>query len=100
MWVTSVSIARQRRGLGIRAGFLTRRSQTVYHFPVMPKLKNFAVLTAVSVSLAVLGAVFAPAQGRPTPNSQLASKDINGRVEALLKQMTLEEKIGQTVQYA
>jgi beta-glucosidase len=66
----------------------------------MPKLKNFAVLTAVSVSLAVLGAVFAPAQGRPTPNSQLASKDINGRVEALLKQMTLEEKIGQTVQYA
>ena len=33
-------------------------------------------------------------------NAQLASKEINARVESLLKQMTLEEKIGQTVQYS
>ena len=33
-------------------------------------------------------------------NAQLASSEINARVESLLKQMTLEEKIGQTVQYS
>ncbi|MBS1802294.1 MAG: beta-glucosidase BglX [Acidobacteria bacterium] len=33
-------------------------------------------------------------------NAQLASSAINNRVETLLKQMTLEEKIGQTVQYS
>jgi beta-glucosidase len=32
-------------------------------------------------------------------NAQLASPDIERRVDALLKQMTLEEKIGQLVQY-
>jgi beta-glucosidase len=37
---------------------------------------------------------------RPVPNAQLAGHDLNARVEALLKQMTLEEKIGQTVQYS
>jgi len=36
----------------------------------------------------------------PVPNAQLASPELNRRVEALLKQMTLEEKIGQLVQYA
>jgi len=39
-------------------------------------------------------------QTRPVPNPQLASKELNARVESLLKQMTLEEKIGQTVQYS
>lgn len=34
------------------------------------------------------------------PNAQLAGHDLNVRVEALLKKMTLEEKIGQTVQYS
>ncbi len=34
------------------------------------------------------------------PNAQLAGKALNEKVDALLKQMTLEEKIGQTVQYA
>ncbi|MGA2539687.1 MAG: glycoside hydrolase family 3 N-terminal domain-containing protein, partial [Terracidiphilus sp.] len=34
------------------------------------------------------------------PNPQLASKELNQRVEALLKKMTLEEKIGQLVQYS
>ena len=33
-------------------------------------------------------------------NAQLASPGIDARVESLLKQMTLEEKIGQTVQYS
>ena len=40
------------------------------------------------------------AQFAPVPNAQLAGKDLNARVEALLKKMTLEEKIGQTVQYS
>jgi beta-glucosidase len=40
------------------------------------------------------------AQTKPVPNPQLASKELNARVDALLKKMTLEEKIGQLVQYA
>ena len=40
------------------------------------------------------------AQGRPTPNPQLAAKGLNTRVESLLKKMTLEEKIGQMVQFS
>ena len=40
------------------------------------------------------------AQARPVPNGQLASKEVNARVESLLKKMTLEEKIGQLVQYS
>ena len=40
------------------------------------------------------------AQPHPTPNPQLASKEVNTRVEALLKKMTLDEKIGQLVQYS
>jgi len=42
----------------------------------------------------------AAAQSAPRPNAQLASKPVNLRVDALLKQMTLDEKIGQLVQYA
>jgi beta-glucosidase len=40
------------------------------------------------------------AQDPPIPNPQLASKEIDTRVEALLKKMTLDEKIGQLVQYS
>lgn len=40
---------------------------------------------------------YAPAA--PHANSQLASPEIERRVDALLKQMTLEEKLGQLVQY-
>ncbi|MGA8043410.1 MAG: beta-glucosidase BglX [Terracidiphilus sp.] len=39
-------------------------------------------------------------QERPDPNPQLTSKQVNARAEALLKQMTLEEKVGQLVQYS
>ena len=41
--------------------------------------------------------------GKPNedkPNPQLAAKPLNARVEALLKKMTLEEKIGQLVQFS
>jgi len=40
------------------------------------------------------------AQTRPAPNPQLASKELNARVDALLKQMTLDEKLGQLVQFS
>ncbi|MDE3187331.1 MAG: beta-glucosidase BglX [Acidobacteriota bacterium] len=57
-------------------------------------------LLVFSVLLAGPGWMPAAAQGRPVPNSQIASKDIDARVEALLGKMTLDEKIGQLVQYA
>ena len=44
--------------------------------------------------------ITAVGQGKPVPNPQLASKELNARVEALLKKMTLEEKIGQLAQYS
>ncbi|MGD0628676.1 MAG: beta-glucosidase BglX [Terracidiphilus sp.] len=50
--------------------------------------------------LVVLGCLSVPAQTDSTPNSQLDSKELNLRVEALLKKMTLEEKIGQLVQFS
>src|ERR1700678_502423 len=40
------------------------------------------------------------ADAQSAPNRQLASKELNQRVETLLKTMTLDEKIGQLVQYA
>jgi beta-glucosidase len=46
------------------------------------------------------GSFLALAQTSPTPNAQLASRQLNGRVDALLKKMTLEEKIGQLVQFS
>src|SRR5579863_6148108 len=42
----------------------------------------------------------AAAQERPVPNAQLAAKPLNAKVESLLKKMTLEEKIGQLVQFS
>jgi beta-glucosidase len=42
----------------------------------------------------------AAAQTTPVPNAQLVSKELNTRVDALLKKMTLDEKIGQLVQYS
>jgi beta-glucosidase len=40
------------------------------------------------------------AQTGPVPNAQLASPELNQRVETLLKQMTLDEKIGQLAQFS
>jgi beta-glucosidase len=45
-------------------------------------------------------ALGAAAQNKPVPNAQLAAKPLNARVESLLKKMTLEEKIGQLVQFS
>jgi len=52
--------------------------------------------------LLLMGIALIPASAQtvPTPNPQLASKEVNARVEALLKKMTLEEKVGQLVQYS
>lgn len=51
--------------------------------------------------LIVLSAAVASAQQPSTaPNRQLASKQLNERVDALLKKMTLDEKIGQLTQYS
>ena len=69
-----------------------RVSETVYHLLEMRKPR---VLAVCSLSLLLSGAIFASAQ-----NAQLTSGKVNARVESLLKQMTLEEKIGQTVQYS
>jgi beta-glucosidase len=59
-----------------------------------------AALLFCPLLLAGLPSLLLIAQSRPVPNSQLASKDVNARAEALLKKMTLEEKIGQLVQYS
>jgi len=66
----------------------------------MKKTFEFAPVSValVGVVLSVVG--IAVAQSRPVPNAQLAGKELNAKVEKLLKQMTLEEKIGQTVQYS
>ena len=71
-------------------------------FPSMMKLRAAHQPVSFLALLAAFGAISASGQGqdRAVPNPQLASKEINSRVESLLKQMTLEEKIGQTVQYA
>jgi beta-glucosidase len=50
--------------------------------------------------LAGLGWLPAAGQTSPVPNPQLASRELNARVEALLKKMTLDEKVGQLTQYA
>ena len=57
-------------------------------------------LLALSLLLVSSGCLQAVAQYRPVPNVQLVSKDIDARVEALLNKMTLDEKIGQLVQFA
>jgi beta-glucosidase len=53
-----------------------------------------AVVLTASFPIATMG------QAAPPSNAQLAAKPLNARVEALLKKMTLEEKIGQLVQFS
>jgi len=57
------------------------------------------IRSTISVTSALLCALLVSASGR-AQNSPLADRQIDSRVESLLKQMTLEEKIGQTVQYS
>lgn len=69
-------------------------------------LISFAIMTSCSIpSLAQTAPtgereVVAPSGPVEPSNAQLAGKALNARAESLLKQMTLEEKIGQTVQYS
>jgi beta-glucosidase len=70
------------------------------------KSRGFVSLCRAFVSALLLIALAAPsspaqaAQTRLVPNPQLASKELNAKVDALLKKMTLEEKIGQLVQFS
>ncbi len=84
---------------------LAARDQTVYDCVAMnvPSLRSLSIRAsaiASLVSMAVFGSRLVSAQGGPVPNPQLASKELNARVESLLKKMTLEEKIGQLVQFS
>jgi beta-glucosidase len=74
-------------------------AQTVYHCVAMNLLQMPRTSLAV---LLLAGFVWTSsvAQNGPVPNAQLVSKEVNARVDALLKQMTLEEKIGQLVQFS
>ena len=63
-------------------------------FSVRPFHKLLSVLP-----VALLCFLPAAAQTKPVPNQQLASSELNARVEALLKKMTLDEKVGQLAQY-
>ncbi len=64
------------------------------------KLTRLLRLLLLPLLVAGPGWFSAASQTRPVPNPQLASRELNARVEALLKKMTLEEKIGQLVQYS
>src|ERR1700744_5266920 len=75
-------------------------------FKLLPAAASLSVLT-LCISLAASAqsgpaqpSVSAPNTSSSVPNAQLAGKELNAKVEALLKRMTLEEKIGQTVQYS
>jgi len=56
-------------------------------------------ITALLSATALLSGGMATAQRTPPSNPQLASPAIERRVDDLLKKMSLEEKIGQLVQY-
>jgi beta-glucosidase len=61
------------------------------------------MVTCPRYSLAVLlFAALIPiaASAQERPNTQLAAKPLNAKVDSLLKKMTLEEKIGQLVQFS
>src|ERR1700684_1470992 len=57
------------------------------------------LFAALSFSV-VLSPALAQVSHVPPSNTQLASPEIERKVDALLKQMTLDEKIGQLVQYS
>ncbi|MFZ0393199.1 MAG: beta-glucosidase BglX [Terracidiphilus sp.] len=63
---------------------------------------HFRVICRSLISVLILApaSCILAAQAAPPSNAQLASPQINRRVEALLKKMTLEEKLGQLVQFS
>jgi beta-glucosidase len=79
---------------------LTSCPQTVYHDPAMTFIFPRTLRLLPLLMVVGFGSFLALAQTSPTPNAQLASRQLNGRVDALLKKMTLEEKIGQLVQFS
>src|SRR6266568_3325575 len=75
--------------------------QTVYHGRVMMTLAHRAARRPFeSILIALLFCVFAHAQAPHVSNTQLADQQMNEKVNALLKKMTLDEKIGQLVQFS
>jgi len=66
------------------------------------KMTQFCSLHLPCLLLFTTGLACLPiaAQSRPVPNPQLASKELNARVDALLKKMTLDEKVGQLAQFS
>ena len=63
-------------------------------------MKTCSLRSPLVFLFCAVSALFSAAQSRPVPNPQLASKELNARVETLLRKMTLEEKIGQLVQFS
>jgi beta-glucosidase len=67
-------------------------------------MKPFALRAArrpfESIVIALVSCVFATAQVPHVSNPQLADPQMNQKVDALLKKMTLDEKIGQLVQFS
>ena len=85
---------------GVAAGLVTFILQTIYDNRAMKILSIRAHYTILPLVLLCGCSWFsAAAQTSPVPNPQLASKEVNARVEALLKKMTLDEKVGQLTQY-
>jgi len=66
------------------------------------KKPSFAVACRLLISALILAPLchISLAQAAPPSNAQLASPEINRKVEALLKKMTLEEKLGQLAQFS
>lgn len=58
------------------------------------------VRTLLTAFLLTGSAILPSQQARLVPNQQLASKELNAKVDALLRKMTLDEKIGQLVQFS
>lgn len=76
-------------------------AQTVYYGREMKMTIRSLMRPLDALFLAVLlTGVFASSQESPHPNPQLISREVNTRVDALLKKMTLEEKVGQLVQFS
>jgi beta-glucosidase len=65
------------------------------------KMRAFVAIRRSMVAFLVLASLsLVSAQAVPPSNAQLASPEINRKVEALLRKMTLEEKLGQLAQFS
>ncbi len=73
----------------------------IYHFRAMTShfLRKLCGPLVIGL-LAASGIPTVFAQSKPVPNRQLASPELNARVESLLKRMTLEEKLGQLAEFS